>query len=108
MRLNWSCKIFERCTIREWSYGRYAATVAMMAGMVAGGWTLLPAAATHHSSQHSSSLQRPGHPPTAVLLHSTQETAWSPIMAHVYTNMHHWLQIHFDVKTLCKLIENHD
>ena len=41
-------------------YERYAATVAV-AGMLAGGWTLLPAAATHHSSAHSSSLQRPGH-----------------------------------------------
>ena len=40
-------------------YERYAATVAV-AGMLAGGWTLLPAAATHHSSPHSSSLQRPG------------------------------------------------
>ena len=42
-------------------YERYAATVAV-AGMLAGGWTLLPAAATHHSSPHSSSCSlRPGH-----------------------------------------------
>ena len=67
--------------------GRYAATVAV-AGMLAGGWTLLPAAATHHSSEHSSSLQRPGHPPTAMLLHSTQETGPCKVKC---------LQIHVDV-----------
>ena len=63
-------------------YERYAATVAV-AGMLAGGWTLLPAAATHHSSAHSSSCSCSlVTPPSALLLHSTQEAGRTPISRH--------------------------
>ena len=70
-------------------YERYAATVAV-AGMLAGGWTLLPAAATHHSSPHSSSCSLVT-PPSALLLHSTQEAGRTPI------SRHQWLHINYIV-----------
>ena len=74
-------------------YERYAATVAV-AGMLAGGWTLLPAAATHHSSPHSTAAPAPWSlvtPPTALLLHSTQEAGRTPI------SRHQWLHFNYNV-----------